>query len=522
MLLSEILPVVAAMNPHHVVIQSPSITLTYGELLSRVSSVAHGLQQLSIEPGDRIALLGNPSPDLVIAECAAIAIGAIPVTLFPSLTTAEKVQILQDADPAVIVYDAAAADMDTIAVQLSQALLVSCDPGYTPNSIAEFISYYPPLTSWFHAEPDDIALIIYTGGTTGRAKGVMHSHRSISHWSFMNPARGGGHNPAKKSLVFNQAHLTGQFILWSTLYEGGRLIYPDAYPLEIEDIARIVEHEEITFLGTVGSQFKELVQLKTKNATRIPSLQGITCGGAPISAGTFHQAIQVFPGVQILEVYSQTESGQFISFLAINQCIREGKLHRLLSVGKPADLALWGQHPYSVRIIDENGNDAAPGETGEIICSGGQMMLGYWRNSADTEASLRNGWLHTGDIGRLDEDGFLYLLDRKKDMIIVDGLNVFCAEVEAILGWHPAVLEVAVIGTPLTDEGEQVTAVIVPQQGEMITLLELQEFCTNKLAAFKIPKRLEIMDSLPKTAVGKINKPEIRKPFWRGRLRQIN
>ncbi len=258
------------------------------------------------------------------------------------------------------------------------------------------------------------------------------------------------------------------------------------------------------------------------NSRPLQSIEGISCGGAPISEKTFYKAVDVFPNAQITEVYSQTESGQFISCLSINECFIERKLNRLLSVGNPANLALWGQKPFNIRIINDSGNDVTYGEIGEIICQGDQMMLGYWNNPDETTKTLRNGWLHTGDIGRFDEDGYLYLLDRKKDMIIVNGSNVYCLEVEEVLSKHPSILEIAVVGTPLSEEGEEVTAVVAVKSNSELTIEGLEQFCLNKIAPFKIPTRLEIVDSLPRTSVGKLNKTEIRKHYWAGRPRLIN
>jgi len=510
------------MHPTNHAMKYKDKTITYADLLVQVNRVAYGLHSLAIKPGQRIALLGNPSPYLAIAECAAIAIGAIPVAVFPHLAAAEISQILQDADPAAVVYDDDLSNMHDILSSLHIQHLIPCVSDASANSIESFVLTCPALPRWYEADENDIAIIIYTGGTTGRSKGVMHSHRTISSWSFMSPAKGGGHHPTKKSLVPNQAHLTGQFILWTTLYEGGSLIYPDHYPLRAEEVVDIIEREQIKFLGTVGLLFRDIVNLEDIKSRQLQSVEGISCGGAPISAQTFYKAIDIFPKAQIKEVYSQTESGQFISFLSINQCIIEGKFNRLVSVGKPSDMAAWGQKPYQVRIVDECGNDVPQGEIGEIICKGDQMMRGYWKNLDETKKAIQDGWLYTGDLGKFDEDGYLYLVDRKKDVIIVNGLNVYCSEVEEVLSKHPFIVEIAVIGTPLNDEGEEVTAIVATKPNSTITLTELEEFCRSSLAPFKIPTRLQITDSIAKTSVGKLNKAELRKQYWSGRDRFIN
>lgn len=522
MLLSKILPHVAQMHPNSYAMKYKNEKLTYDQLLNQVSRVAHGLYSIGMQPGDRVALLSDPCPLLAIAECAVIAIGAIPVTLFPGLASNEIHQIVNDASPTAIVFDSDHYIISNCISSLNITISIPCKSDNGSPAIEHFISKSPPLMEWFTADPDDIALIIYTGGTTGRAKGVMHSHRNISYWSFMNPAKGGGHNPAKKTIVPNQAHLTGQFILWSTLYEGGCLIYPETYPLRATEVVDIIEREQIKFLGTVGLLFRDIVHMENIHTRQIQSIEGISCGGTPISERTLYKAREVFPNANITEVYSQTESGQFISFLSINQCFTEGKLHRLLSVGNPSDLVQWGQKPFEVRIVDESGDDVKQGEIGEIICKSEQIMLGYWNNPEETNKTIRDGWLYSGDLGRFDEDGYLYLMDRKKDMVVVGGSNVYCSEVEEVLGKHPAILEIAVIGTPMSDDGEGVTVVVVLKKQTSLTLDDIKYFCHQHIAEYKIPTRLEIVETLARTSVGKIDKQAIKKQFWLGGSRMIN
>ncbi|MFF2885790.1 class I adenylate-forming enzyme family protein [Paenibacillus sp. NPDC057967] len=516
MLLSRIMPT-SASHPNRIAMKQEGETLTYEQAWYYTRCAAHGLRELGIRPGDRIALIGHPSPTLAVAELAAVAIGAIPVALFPGLAPSELAQMLQDAAPIAIVHDECHTDLRPVLAIINDSLgreliSISCKPGAAPCSIAGFITNQPPLEDNHVALPDDIAMIIYTGGTTGRSKGVMHSHRSISRWSFLNPELGSGHYPSKVSIVSNQAHLTGQFVLWTTLYEGGCLLYPEHFPLRAEEVADLIERESIQSLGTVGLLFRDLVYLDGNANRQLQSVQRISCGGAPISENTFRKAREVFPNAQLIEVYAQTESGQFISFLSVDQCFAEGKTGRLRSVGRPSDLASWGQTPFQVRIVNDSGQELPQGETGEIVCQGGGMMLGYWNNREETDKAIKNGWLYTGDIGYFDEDGFLYLTDRKKDIIIVGASNVYGSEVEAALGSHPHIGEIAVIGTPLEEEGEAVTAFIVLRDSSSkIDLQELRRYGSGRLAAYKLPTRLAVTAKLPRTPVGKIDKAALRK-----------
>ena len=273
MLLSDVLPKVARMHPDRPAMKSPRGTIAYDEVLRRTNGVAGEFLRRGVRPGDRIALLGDPSPPLAIAECAAVAIGAIPAAISPGLTPMEIAQIVQDADPAVMIFDAERPELAACVSSLAVPDAIPC------SAIADLAEDEAPR---HEASPDDAALLIYTGGTTGRPKGVMHSHRSIAHWSFLNPALGGGQNPTKKALVPNQAHLTGQFILWTTLYEGGCLIYADRYPLRAEQVIDLAVREQLRFIGTVGLLFKDIVHSLSRRGMRMPEVHGISCGGAPI------------------------------------------------------------------------------------------------------------------------------------------------------------------------------------------------------------------------------------------------
>ncbi|GBF74668.1 hypothetical protein PA598K_03027 [Paenibacillus sp. 598K] len=511
MLLSPILPHVAKLQPQRVAMKRGDDSLTYEQLCRAVNRVAYSYRVLGLQPGDRVALLGHPSPLLAIAECAAIAVGAVPVAIFPELAPLELTLILDDAAPYAVIYDTGEPRLRSIASTLTVPCLISCSTRTDGPSLEQFIAASPELTDWHTADPDDLAIIIYTGGTTGRSKGVMHSHRAISLWAFMSPSRGGGHYPAKKALVPNQAHLTGQFILWTTLYEGGCLIYASSYPLRAEEVADIIEREQLKLLGTVGLLLHDLVHLDEERIRQLRSIESISCGGMPISEATYNKARAVLPHARLTFVYSQTESGQFISFLSVDQCFAEGKRHRLSSVGHPSHLDQWGQTPFEVQIVDEAGKPVRPGEVGEIICKSAQVMLGYWNNPEETRKALREGWLYTGDLGTMDEEGYLYVYDRKKDFLLVGGSNVYCAQVEAVLAMHPAVQEAAVVGASLPDDSEQVVAVVALREHAQLELEELSRFCAPYLASYKLPTRLELVAALDRTPAGKLDKRAIKR-----------
>lgn len=515
MLLSDMLPAIAGQLPASNAIKQQDLSLTYEELLDRVTRLAGALQKLGLQPGERVALLDHPSINLIAMELAAVALGAIPFAIFPELSAQEIRQILEDASPSVIMYEPRQTPLEVGLTDID-GIKISTESGGEGLYIGDFLREDSPVlaaSDWHRADPNDPAILIYTGGTTGRAKGVIHTHRSIGSWFNINPPGGLGHAPGQKSIGFNLAHLTGQSVLWMTLAAGGCVHLFGSYPFDTEQVITLVQREHITHMGTVGRLLREIIQQLEYERKSLPSLRVITCGGAPIHPSTLQKAVEYFPSAMILEVYSQTESGMMISMLSANVCLQDGTVERLQSVGKPENMKRFGQKPFAVRLVDDAGNDLPFGQVGEIILQGEQVMRGYWNNDSDTMYALRDGWLHTGDMGRLDHDGCLYLVDRKKDMVIVDASNVYCPEVELVIEQHPAVLEVAVIGVQNEVEDEQVAAVVVLAPGATLGLEELRSFCSARLAPFKLPSKLWIVEALPRTIVNKIDKKMLRNRF---------
>lgn len=511
MLISELLPTVAAGNPTAIALKRGDEAVTYGALHRNASCLARALLDGGVQPGDRVGLLGDPCVDLVTAEHAAVAVGAIPVGIFPSLAPVEIQSIVDDAAPAAIVFDTPCAGL---AAQLRYArmpLEISCDRARGSDvSVAELIRRNAPLDRWHQPAPEDVALVIYTGGTTGRPKGVMHTYKSISSWLKMN-SPSAGYAPASTSIVFNLAHASGQSTVWMMAAAGGCAMMLDRYPARADDIVDLLERERITALGTVSGTLRDILNLPDIERRDLRALRTILVGGAFISAATLLRATQVFPSALVIDAYALTESGQTISMLLVNLAVRTKRLDRLTSVGLPAATRLFNQTPFAVRIVGDAGRDVSRGDTGEIAVRGDQMMVGYWGNPGATARVLKDGWLYTGDVGRIDKDGYLYLSDRKKDMIIVsNGVCVYSSEVEAVLERHPAVADVAVVATRLEDACERVTAVAALWPGATLSLEELQRFCVGRIAGFKIPASLILVPALPRTNAGKIHKAQLR------------
>ncbi|WP_338554480.1 class I adenylate-forming enzyme family protein [Paenibacillus sp. KS-LC4] len=513
LLLSERLPLAASLYPEAPALMRHGHIISYGELHRMAERLGYALYAEGLRPGDRFALFGDPDPKLVLAFYAAVGIGAIPLVPSPLLTVSELIAIFQDAEPHMVFHDRRHTEtiIDTI------KHLPNCPKRFTTdeeslisNSLAALLKqeHAAPSNSYSNRSADDTAVLIYTGGTTGRPKGVMHSHRGMAAWNLLTPSAGFGHDLGRRVLVLNLSHLVGQFQLWANMAAGGCLVFLDEYPADVHRIMEAVERDRITQLSTVGQLLRDLTCEASIAGRKLESLTLIGCGGSVISPDTLRNAVSQFPGALIVNNYSQAECGMSISRLFPAQHIENPV--RLQSVGRPADLADQGEQDFEVRILGMDGREAQTGEAGEIVVRGAQTMLGYWRQLEVSVETMPDGWVRTGDVGCLDEEGYLYVLDRLKDMVIVNGSNVFCSEVEQVIATHEAVFDAAVLGAPFADEGEALVAFIVLRDGCSLDLTRLRAFCEPHLARYKLPTLLYIVETLPRTAVDKVDKKRLR------------
>ncbi|MCK6075119.1 class I adenylate-forming enzyme family protein [Paenibacillus silvae] len=516
MLLSERLPLAASLYPEATALLHRGHGITYGELNGLVEKMSDAFYAQGLRTGDRFALLGDPNPELVVALFAAVAIGAIPLVPSPLLTVSELAVILQDAEPTIIIYDEhhiekAAALMELLGS--GPKWFATCEE---PAVSGSEMSVPKLMEQQFDCRRNennkrdsaDTAVLIYTGGTTGRPKGVMHSHRGMAAWNQLTPSSGFGYDIGRRVLVLNLSHLVGQFQIWATMAAGGCLVFMDEYPGDVQCIIHAVEQNQITHLSTVGQLLRDLTHEVSRTGEDLRSLKVIGCGGSVIAPDTLQDAVKQFPGAVIVNNYSQAECGMSISRLFPARHAED--TYRLHSVGRPQDLAAQVEQAFEVRIVHTDGRDAEAGESGEIVVRGAQTMIGYWRQPEVTREIMTDGWIRTGDVGCLDDEGYLYVLDRLKDMVIVNGSNVFCAEVEQVIMRHEVIMEAAVVGEQLSDEGERVVAFVVLQDGTSLDLKQLRAFCELHLALYKCPTHLHILNNLPRTSVQKVDKKQLK------------
>ena len=522
-MLTGILPLVARMHPGRPAFIDGEHTLTYAQLFERASRLAAALAELGLRPGERVGLLGWPCPGLAEAEMAAVAVGAVPFSAFPQLATPEITQIIEDADPAILVYAPDAAPAAAAAGGRSLRQRICTEAGGLHANIDALLAERAPLRAWHEPTDDDVAILIYTGGTTGRAKGVMHTHRSIGKWFLMRPPAGAGSAADdERAVLQNLAHITGQHLLWTSILSGATLVFPPRGPLRADVLVDLVERHRVTSLSLQGGLLHDFTARVGRNERAVRSLRTVSHGAAPVAPATLRHAASVLAGAALGHGYGQTESGLLVSGFFVTAELIARHPERLASAGIPQAVAAFGQRPAEVRVVDTDGNEVPAGETGEVACRGEILMSGYWRDPEATAAVMRAGWLHTGDVGRFDADGWLHLVDRVKDMVIVGSSKVYCAEVERVLDSYPRVAESAVVGTPgRSGRGEEVTAVVVPQAGISLTLEGVRRFCRDKIAEFKIPTRLQVVSRLPRTPVDKIDKVKLREALAADHMRRL-
>ncbi|MGI9235093.1 MAG: class I adenylate-forming enzyme family protein [Woeseiaceae bacterium] len=474
--------------------------ITHRELQSRCQRLATVLREKGASPGDRIAILAANTHHYMESYITIPAAGFVIVPLNTRHAEPELRYALEDAGATILLADRDPGGLrevvDSVVMIPDEfdVLLDAADKSGLGEGITE----------------DSLAGLFYTGGTTGASKGVMLSHRNLiaNTFHFMTMAP-----PTSDSVFLIMAplfHAAGSNGVLSGVWSGSCQI-----PLKIFDAASaldIIEEYEVTHTLGVPTMIAAITELQHEEPRDTSSLQMIAHGGSPIATEVVRRAADAFPTAEFVHVYGMTEGSPLVTGLRNEQKLLD--VDRSRSCGQP----LIG---VQVKIIDEHGSELPMGEVGELAARGPNIMMGYWKKPEQTEEVLSNGWYRSGDMGYMDNEGFVFLVDRAKDMIVSGGENVYCTEVEEALYKHPGVLEAAVFGVPDEAWGEAVHAVVVPRDN--VTPEELIDFCRQHIAGYKLPKAITLSaDELPKSGPGKILKRELREPFWEGHDRKVN
>lgn len=505
MTLGSILDINAHNYPNREAFIFKETRITYSELYSIVSKRANALLNLGVNKGDHIGTLFFNCMEVVETILAIWRIGAVLVPLSFRLSPKELSYIIEHSDLSMVIFQDKFEEIIKEIKPLVSNVKRFLFSGNTP--LKEFIDFDSESNKQsnqiqkLEVEEDDIATILYTAGTTGKPKGVVATHANWV-WACVNylvALSKGDYLHDIGLTVFPLFHAGALGNLCAMVWGGATSIFLEKFdPVRILEM---IEKEKITRLGNPPTAYKMLLQVPNIKNYDLSSVKFVASGSEMMPDETRNQLKKIFPGAGIVENYGMTETCAGIS--SRREIFTESKPY---SVGIP--------HPFvRVRVVDNQGRDVAPGEAGEIIVSGPNIMKEYYKNPEQTAKAIRDGWLHTEDIGRFDEDGFLYVIERKHHMIISGGENIYPKEVEEILYKHPKILEAAVFGLPDEIWGQKVCAAIVLKPGEQLSSEEVIEFCRENLASFKKPKVVYFVKTLPKNPIGKILRSVLKKQF---------
>jgi acyl-CoA synthetase (AMP-forming)/AMP-acid ligase II len=487
--------------------------VTFKAFNERVNRLIHGLHALDIQKGDVIGVLSWNQLEYPEVFGAAMKGGFILAHFNPRLQAQELNYVINDSQPRVLFVGSELVETASgIGDHLSktEAVLVFGEAQGHMMAYREMLEAQSSEEPACMVEEDDPLTIFYTSGTTGIPRGAIYTHRPKMENTIMKALDIGVQFGDRHLVVLPMFHIGGDSHIWPFFLRGGCNVLTPQHSFDLADTLRLLAEEQITDVHIVPTQLISLLTLPDIAEQEFPCLKRIWYAASPMPVEVLKQGLSAF-GHIFLQGYGQTESGPDIAILSQAN-------HRYSGTSTEAEgvLASCGQPCIGVhvRIVDEADRDVEAGEIGEIIVKSRRNMVGYWRKPQETEETIRDGWLYTGDLGYYDENGFVYIADRKKDMIITGGENVYPIEVENVLYRHPAVQEAAVIGIPDPYWVESVHALVMLKRDAQATEDEIISFCRGQIAHYKAPKSVEFVESLPKNPQGKILKRMIRLKYW--------
>ena len=494
------------------IVDASGLGLTYAQLERRIWQIARVLRDAGLQAGDGVAQLAANRVDTFATMAAVLGNGMRYTPLHPMGSLDDQLFILDDADISALVVDVPyfAERGRQLQAGAAQSLRI-----YSLGA-SDFATDLPALAEQAEAEVlgelpgyDDIAWVSYTGGTTGKPKGVIMTQGGMAAKSLISMAEWQWPQEIRYLASSPISHAAG-FLLIPTFLNGGKVYLTAGF--DPDQVLDLVEKERVNTLFLVPTMIYVLMDNPRTRQADLSSIESIIYASAPMSPTRLREAIQLF-GPVMMQCYGQTE--------CIHLTMMRKEEHRL---DKPERLASCGKPPAGVRmaLLNEQGREVPRGEIGEVCIRSQAVMAGYWKRPDQSEETLAGGWLHTGDLAYQDEEGFYYLVDRAKDMIISGGFNVYPREVEDVLTAHAAVAMAAVIGVPDEKWGEKVIAVVVPRAGETVHAEELMALVKDKKGAIQTPKQVDFVDALPQTALGKTDKKALRQQYWGDSARMVN
>ena len=472
----------------------------YAELLDRVSRVAAALKREGISRGDRVSVLMGNEPEYLVSYFAITSIGAIYVPLNWRLLPAEHVNLMSNAGVKALITSSefnATINLARSGVATLSRVVVAGEQGGDLPRFDEWSAQPAGPPTCDGLSPDDIAAIVYTSGTTSLPKGACLTHGNVvvdlEHIALYA-------HPANTDTVLQVTPLYHQTIVHSLVHLAHGAAVRLLRRFSAEAVLKAISDNAINYVFLAPTMLYELLDCPNRSQYQLSSLKTIVYGAAPVTGARLKEAIVVF-GQVLVHGYGLTE--------ATSHCASLDRAEHLVAEGSVGR----GTPGVEVRIVDDRGNACVPGQIGEIIVRGPTVMKGYWGDAEKTAETITNGWLHSGDLARKDERGYIYIVDRKKDLVISGGANIYPSDIEEVFAKHPAIAEVAAFGVPDDYWGEALTVAVVPRPNRKLNSDELIAFAKQHLGGYQVPKRLEILNELPRNPSGKILKRVLREKF---------
>ena len=512
--LNELLPKAVRLYPEKEAVVCGELRMTYVDFAARVWRLAWGLRELGIHKGDRVAVLHENSHEYLEAYFAAAHLGIILVSLNYRLAKKELEGILNDSESRVLisqgVFYEKAKDLPQSVSTLEKIIWTRGDADLLNG---DAIKYEAMLENYPDQPPpgpaihdDDVAHLYYTSGTTGRPKGVMLTHKNVKSHALGTIAELHLTDQDRWFHVAPLFHLADAWATFALTWVGGKHVLLPSF--DALSVCRLIQEEKITLTNLIPTMLNMMVNHSEVGKFDYSSLRVVLSGGAPIAPETVRKIVDAF-GCDYIQTYGMTETSPYLTLSILKDHLKTLSPEEQLTFKAKTGREFIG---VSLRVVDEKGNDVAMDEkqVGEIIVKGDTVTPGYWRLPDETAEAIRDGWLYTGDLAVMDAERYVNIVDRKKDMILTGGENVYSSEVENVLYTHPHVLEAAVIGVPDAHWGEAVKACVVLKDGCSATEEEIIAYCRKDLAGYKTPKSVDFLEALPKTGSGKIFKKGLR------------
>jgi acyl-CoA synthetase (AMP-forming)/AMP-acid ligase II len=518
MILGDLLLRNAERAPDQIAFIAEGQRVTHAQYAARSAQAANMLHALGARKQDRILILAQNGSAICELYGAAERAGFIAAPMNYRLAPAEMAVVLNDCEPAVLAFEAQyTAGVDSLRSKLQGSVLFLCIGGECPSWAQDYASAMNAASSTtpaLRASEDDVAYLVYTSGTTGKPKGVMLAHRGQIEVARHIAVDIEVVPDDRLLLIMPLCHVGAMCERIGHSWQGATLVIHRSFdPLQVLDT---IPREGITILHMASTMLQAVLDAPGFDKMDRSRLKTIQYSASPMPPVLLKRALTTF-GPILVQLYGMTETGPQGTLLGKKEHVLDGTpaaQARLSSAGKPTA-------GVSVRIVSEEGKDCLPGASGEIWIKSPSLMKGYWKQPELTKSACGDGWMRTGDVGYLDDDGFLFIIDRKKDMIVSGGQNIYTREVENALRAHPAVLDAAVFGIPDDHWGEAVKAVVVLRKSGQTSADELIEHCRRSIASYKKPKSLDFVDALPYLASGKVNKESLRAPYWAKHSRRI-